>query len=244
MLEWGMLIICSLVLLLRLPDAVRGRNRAVFGILFIATLCSLLAIPGPYEAIDGVLGGWNLANLLQRLLVFAAVLLVGLRISRALGDEPGHRRIGGPPGRWVLAAACLALAACFFLMDTRGSSAGLLGVADAGGRNSVLAPIYAAVARSYPAFVSLVLLPALLSAARSRLPRLVRAGALLMVLGALATAVSVPLSFAADGWSYIQLGFNIAAVLGYVLGLAVFWFSGLIAHASSNATATIRNSGI
>ena len=37
-LEWMTPAVCCAALLLRVPDAVRGRNRAVFGILFLGTL--------------------------------------------------------------------------------------------------------------------------------------------------------------------------------------------------------------
>ena len=133
-LQWGTLIICTVVLLLRVPDAIQGRNRTVFWILVLATLCSLLSVTGPYEAIDGALGGWNLAHLILRFLVFAAVLLVGLRVATGLADERGYRLIAGPAGRWALAVSAVAVAVTFFLMDTRGSSAGLLDIADNGGR--------------------------------------------------------------------------------------------------------------
>lgn len=56
-LERATLLVCCAALLLRVPDAVRGRNRTVFGILFLATLCSALAVSDLYEAIDGALGG-------------------------------------------------------------------------------------------------------------------------------------------------------------------------------------------
>jgi len=239
-LQWGTLIISTVVLLLRVPDAIQGRNRTVFLILVLATLCSLLSVPGPYEAIDGALGGWNLAHLILRFLVFAAVLLVGLRVARGLADEPGYRLIAGPAGRWALALSAVAVALTFFLMDTRGSSSGLLGIADKGGPNAVLAPFYAAAGRIYPAFVSVALLPALLATARSRLPRLVRAAALLTCLGALATAFTIPASFATKDWLLAQQTVNYLAVLGYVLGLGLFWASGLAAKESHNARATFR----
>ena len=95
-LQWGTLIICSVVLLLRVPDAIRGRNRMVFGILLLATLCSLLSVPGPYQAIDLALGGWNLTHLILRFLVFTAVLLIGLRVAKGLADVRGYRLIAGP----------------------------------------------------------------------------------------------------------------------------------------------------
>ncbi|MCU1555841.1 MAG: hypothetical protein JWM13_3327, partial [Arthrobacter sp.] len=120
-LEWGTFVVCFVVLLLRVPDAVRGRNRTVFGILLLATLCSLLAVSVPYEAIDRALGGRNITHLILRYLVFAAVLLVGLRISRGLGATRGYRFIAGRAGRWALGLSCLAVAAIFIMMDTQGS---------------------------------------------------------------------------------------------------------------------------
>ena len=239
-LQWGTLIICSVVLLLRVPDAIHGRNRTVFWILFLATLCSLLSVTGPYEAIDAVLGGWNLTHLILRFLVFAAVLLVGLRVATALADTRGYRLVAGPAGGWALAISAAAVAVTFFLMDTRGSSVGMLGITENGGPNAALAPFYAAAGRTYPAFVSLALLPALLATARSPLPRLVRAGALMTCLGALATALSIPASFAPEAWILAQQTINYSAVLGYVLGLGLFWASGLAAKESGNARATFR----
>jgi hypothetical protein len=239
-LEWGTFVVCCVVLLLRVPDAVRGRNRTVFGILLLATLCSLLAVSGPYEAIDRALGGWNITHLILRYLVFAAVLLVGLRITKGLGATRGYRLIAGRPGRWALGLSCLAVAAIFVLMDTQGSSSGLLDLRDSGVRNAVLAPFYAAAGRTYPAFVSVVLMPPLLDAIRSQLPPLVRAGALATLLGAVAVVVSVPASFAPPAWAFGQHLANYSAGLGYVLGLALFWFAGLIAQPRGTTGATIR----
>ena len=239
-LQWATLIICSLVLLLRVPDAIHGRNRTVFWILVLATLCSLLSVPGPYEAIDAALGGWNLTHLILRFLVFAAVMLVGLRVASGLGDERGYRLISGPAGWSALAVSAVAVAAIFFLMDTRGSSAGMLDITDKGGHNAVLAPFYAAAGRAYPALVSLALLPALLAAARSQLPRLVRAAAILMSVGALSTACSVPACFAPEAWISAQQTVNYLAVLGYVLGLGLFWFSAVAAKGPRHARATFR----
>lgn len=239
-LEWGTFVVCCTVLLLRVPDAVQGRNRTVFGILLLATLCSLLAVSGPYEAIDRTLGGWNVTHLILRYLVFAVVLLVGLRLSKGLGATWGYRVIAGRPGLWALGLSCVAVAAIFFLMDTRGSSAGLLDLRDDGGRNAVLAPFYAAAGRSYPAFVSVILMPPLLHAIRSKLPALVRAGAVATLVGAVAVVVSVPASFAPPEWALGQHVANYSAGLGYVLGLALFWFAGLIAQPRRTPGATIR----
>jgi len=238
-LEWTTLVVCCTVLLLRVPDAVKGRNRTVFGILLLATLCSLLAVSGPYEAIDGMLGGWNVANLILRYLVFAMALLIGLRVTKGLGATRGYRLVAGRPGQWALGISCVAIGMIFLLMDTSGSSAGLEDLSNTG-RNAALGPLYAAAGRSYPAFVSLVLMPPLLEAVRSRLPPLVRAGAFVTFLGAVAAALSVPASFSPPAWDVGQHLVNYFAVLGYVLGLGLFWFAGLIAQPRGNARATFR----
>ena len=239
-LQWGTLIVCGIALLVRTPDALRGRNRAVFGILFLATVCSLLSIPGPYAAIDRALGSWNLTNLILRFVVFGLVFLVGLRLAKGLGAARARRLITGAAGRWGLAAACLAVTVTFLLMDTRGSSAGLEAHSDDGGSNAGLAALYAAAGRSYPAFVSLVLFLPLLATIGARLPRLVRAGAAATLAGAAAAIASVPASFAPDAWDLARVAVNYAAVLGYVLGLLLFWFSGQIAGPPHNAPATFR----
>ena len=144
------------------------------------------------------------------------------------------------PGRWALGISCLAVGGIFFLMDTSGSSAGLEDISSAG-RNAVLGPLYAAAGRSYPAFISVVLAPPLLRAIRSRLPALVRAGALATFLGAVAVLLSVPASVAPPAWALAQHLANYSAVLGYVLGLGLFWFAGLIAQPPGHAGATFHN---
>ena len=117
------------------------------------------------------------------------------------------------------------------------SSAGLQDVADSA-RNAVLAPLYAAAGRSYPAFVSLVLLPFLLATAAGTLPRLVRTGAALTIVGAVAAIASIPASFAPESWDPARLAVNYLAVLGYVLGLLFFWFSGQSGRPPRNTPAT------
>jgi len=148
--------------------------------------------------------------------------------------------ITGSAGRWGPAAAAFPVTVAFVQMDTGGSSAGLEGLAAGGGRNAALAPFYAAASRSYPAFVSLVLLPALWAAVTARLPALVRAGAALTLAGALAAIASVPASFAPEVWSAVRQLVNFSAVIGYVLGLLAFWFSGRIPRRRGNAPATFR----
>lgn len=239
-LEWATLLVCGAALLLRVPDAMRGRNRTVFGILFLGTLCSVLAVSVLYEAIDGAMGGWDLTSLILRYLVFATVLLVGIRVTRGLGAARAHQLIAGGIGRWALGLGCLAVTVSFFLMGSYGSPAGLNTRAAGGAGDADLAPLFTAAGRTYPAFVSLVLIAPLLAAIRSRLPRLVRAGALLVLLGAAFAALSLPAALTPSSWAGAQHFVNYAAALGYVMGLVVFWFSGLIASPPGNTGATLR----
>lgn len=233
-LEWATLAVCCAALLLRLPDAVRGRNRTVFGILLLATLCSFLAVSELYAVVDGALGGRNITSLILRYTVFATVLLVGSRLTRGLDAAREHSLITGRLGWWALGLSCLAVTATFFLVY--GPRAGVQDWSGGAG-NPALAPLYAAAGRTYPAYVSLVLIPPLLAAFRGRLPRLVRAGALTVLLGACFAVLSLPASLGSAGWSAAQDFLNYGAVLGYVVGLALFWFSGLITK-SGNAKAT------
>ncbi|WCI09790.1 hypothetical protein PJ267_10125 [Arthrobacter sp. OVS8] len=237
-LEWATLAACCAALLLRVPDAVKGRNRTIFGILLLATLCSMLAVSELYEAIDGVLGGRHVTSLILRYLVFATVLLVGLRVTRGLAATRGYSLIAGWPGRLALALCCLAVTRDI-PPDGHNRCAGRSTDAVRCRRRECRpGPYYTAAGRSYPAFVSLALVPPLLVAVRSRQPRLVRAGALLVLLGAVFAIMSFPVSLAPASWAGGLRFVNYAAVLGYVGGLVVFWFSGLIANTSGNAKAT------
>ncbi len=233
-LQWAVVAVCVAVALVRIPDALRGRNRTTFGILVLAALCALLTVPGPYEAIDGALGGWNFTNLILRYLVNATVLLVGMRIAKGLGSDRSYQVITGRTGRWILLGTCVSVTVIFGLLETRGSSAGLMSLTDQGGTNAALAPFYAAAGRAYPAFVSIALMPALLATMTSRLPRLVRAGAALVLVGSLSAAASAPFSFLPADIDLARYLVNYTAVLGYVLGLMFFWLSGTTASRPRN----------
>lgn len=233
---WATLIVCVVVLVLRIPDAIQGRNRTVFAILLLATVASLLRMPDIFRAIDQVFGGWGVTILAHRYLVFTAMFLVGLRVTKGLTAERGQRLIAGPVGRWALALSCLVLAVTFFLVHTPGPG-GVFAAANSGGHDAALVRLYAAAGHSYPTFVSLVLIPPLLAVLRTGLPRLVRAGALLMFIGALTTVARLPVSLAPQEWAPALATLTHAAVLGYVLGFTAFWFSGLTAQPRPNPTA-------
>ncbi|TLM72713.1 hypothetical protein [Pseudarthrobacter sp. NamB4] len=222
-LQWSTLAICGLVAAARVPSAIRGENRSLFYIFGLLTVAILLSIEAPYVAIDQALGGINLANLLLRFIIFAAIYFVGIRVSRGFGAEGAIRLITGKPGMAVLLVVSLLLVVLFFMMDTAGSSAGLLATSGKSERNFVLVEYYGAAGRAYPAYVSLVLLPAMLRTVTHRLPLLVRAGAGLLALGAVAVALTLLFPVVPPEWGSIKFVINYTAVLCYVIGLALIW---------------------
>ena len=169
-LQWSTLAVCGLIAVARVPSALRGENRTLFWIFALMTLAILLSIEAPYVAIDQALGGINLANLILRFIIFAAILCVGhpchpgLRRHRWLPAADRPRRDGGP---------CPDLAGRGWRVPPDGfggSSAGLAQISVRGGTDAMLVEYYGAAGRAYPAYVSLVLLPAMVRAVRSSLP--------------------------------------------------------------------------
>jgi hypothetical protein len=82
---------------------------------------------------------------------------------------------------------------------------------------------YGAAGRAYPSYVSLVLLPAMVRAVRSRLPILIRIAAGLLALGGVAIALSLLFPFIPRSWDAIEFVVNYTAVLCFVIGLALIW---------------------
>ncbi len=170
-LQWSTLAVCGLVAMARIPSAVRGKNRTLFYIFALMTLAILLSIQAPYVAIDQALGGFNVANLILRLVIFAALFFVGIRITRGFGADTAYRLITGRIGMAALALTSLIVVGVFLMMDTAGSSVGLAGVSAKDSRNGLLVEYYGAAGRAYPAYVSLVLLPAMARACRKQAAR-------------------------------------------------------------------------
>ena len=199
-LQWSTLAACGLVAMARIPSALRGKNRTLFYIFALMTIAILLSIEAPYVAIDQVLGGFNLANLILRLVIFAAIFFVGIRITRGFGADTAYRLITGRIGQAALALTSLTVIVVFLMMDTAGSSVGLAGVSAKDSRNGLLVEYYGAAGRAYPAYVALVLLPAMARAVGSRLPALVRVAALLLAALGLVGVVYGMLQSKVWGW--------------------------------------------
>ena len=227
-LQWSTLAVCGLVAVARIPSAVRGKNRTLFYIFALMTLAILLSIEAPYVAIDQALGGMNLANLILRLVIFAAIYFVGIRITRGFGADNAHRLITGRTGMAALALTSLMVVAVFLMMDTAGSSAGLAAVSIKDSRNGMLVEFYGAAGRAYPAYVSLVLLPAMVRTVSSTLPALIRGSALLLAIGAVATGLSLAFPLIPPEFGYVEFVINYVAVLCFVIGLALIGVAGMV----------------
>jgi hypothetical protein len=199
------------------------------------TAAILLSIEAPYLAVDGVLGGVNIANLLLRFIIFGTIFALGLRIARGFGAEDGFRRLTGPPGIAFAGAASVALVVLFLMMDTAGSSAGLVAVYAKDATNATLVEFYGAAGRLSPAYVTLALLPAMVRAVRSRLPGLVRLGAALLAFGSVAITLSLLSPVIPPSLAYLRFVFSYTAILCLVLGLSAFWLSKILARKTRKA---------
>lgn len=228
-LQFSALAVFGALALARFPDAVKGRNRSLFGAFVFSALALLLSIDAPYLAVDSWLGGANYANLLLRFLVYGAVLLAGYRIAKAFGDANATRLITGPVGMAVLGVIAVATAVSFLLADTSGSATGLDGLSLRSEANAQLTRLYATAGRVYPAFVAVCLVPATARAVRGRFPVGIRVGALLLSVGCAALVASALFPLVPRGWTGVQAKINFTAALGLGLGLSVIWLTRLTA---------------
>lgn len=229
-LQWTTLAVGSLAAIARIPSALRGENRSLFFVYVFITVAVLLSIEAPYLALDRVLGGINLANLLLRFIIFGTIFALGLRIARGFGANDALRLITGPAGIAFAGAASLALVIVFVMMDTAGSSAGLVALYDKDVRHAVLVEYYGAAGRLYPSYVMLALLPAMLRTVSSRLPVLVRLSAALLAVASAAIALSLSSPVIPASLAYLRFVFNYAAILCLLMGLALIWRSKIVAR--------------
>lgn len=228
-LQWTTLAVCGITALARIPSALRGENRSLFFLFSLMTLAVLLSIGAPYEAIDHILGGMNIANLVLRFLIFGALFILAFRVARGFGAKDALRLITGPIGLAVLAFSSLVVLVVFLMMDTAGSSAGLRGLADRSASNAVLVEFYGAAGRLYPAYATLALLPAMVRALASKLPVLVRAGAALLALASIAITSTLLFPVFPPALDFLKFVLNYTAVLCLVLGLALIWIGSITA---------------
>jgi hypothetical protein len=232
-LQWSTLLICALVALLRMPAALRGENRSLFGIFALAAFAMLLSIEPSYTIIDAWLGSNNYANLVLRFVIYGTVLLAGYKIARGFGASSSVRLLLGPVGLGALAVIAVATVVPFLMANTAGTAVGMAGLPDQSEGNKELIRYYTASGRLYPAFVAACILPATLRAVRSTLPRLVRVGAAVLSLGAAAMLVLAFGELLPPPLIFLQYFISSTAVLGLVGGLALIWLGKVVAQRAS-----------
>ena len=232
-LQWTTLAVCGIVALVRIPSALRGENRSMFGIFALMALAILLSIDAPYLAVDHFMGGTNLANLVLRFVIFAAVFFLGLRMARGFGADDALRLITGPIGMAMAGISSVAVVVVFFMMDTAGSSAGLVGVAAKNAGNAALVEYYGAAGRLYPTYVMLALLPVMARTVKSSLPVLVRFSAALLAVGSVAITLTLSSPVIPPSLGFLRFIFNYTAILCLLVGLALIWLGGILAKRSA-----------
>jgi hypothetical protein len=227
-LQWTTLAVCALVAIARIPSALRGENRSLFGIFVLATVAILLSIDAGYTVIDAWLGSENYTNLLLRFVVYGTVLLAGYRIAKAFDARSSIRLIVGPVGMTVLSVIGIATVALFLLADTAGTVTGLTSLPARSPENAALIESYAAAGRLYPSFVAVCILPATYKAVSQRLPKAIRAGALLLTVAFASMAAGTLFPLIPSEVGFVKAIINYAAVLCLTLGLAFVWVSSLM----------------
>lgn len=222
-LQWCALGISTFFALLRLPGAWRGENRGITAALILLSLSTALSIPFFYLPMDALLGGVNVANLILRYLLFAVLLILGVKTAVAFGAQRAAWLISGPVGWVVLAAAVVAVAVFYALAELPESSTGLLAYGD---QREVEA--YGDIARIYQGFIGACLVPSLFActADSGRRPD-IRMSAGLLALGFLAIVIYTVQSLAVLDldtgiWNLVV---PYSAVILVSLGLALIWSS-------------------
>ena len=226
-LQWTTFAVCAIVAILRVPSALRGENRSLFGVFLLLTVAILLGIDASYEAIDSWLGSQNYTNLILRFVVYGTVLLAGYRIAKAFDARRSIRLIVGPVGWGVLAVIGIATVLLFLLADTAGTVTGLRDLPARSPQNAALIESYAAAGRLYPSYVAACILPATFLAISQRLPRAIRIGALLLTVAFAGMAFGTFFPLIPSEVGYVETIINFSSILCLALGLASVWISRL-----------------
>lgn len=209
-----------IIALLRLPDAIRGRNRSIFACLSLVAVAMGLSLPVFYDVVDPLLGGSNRANLVLRLTLYAVFVILGVRGAAAFGAPRARSAVIGPVGLAVLGVTVVLTVWLFAVSDIPVTSAGLAAYS---GQASLDA--YAHLGRLYPGYVAgCICVPALAASLnrRYRIPH--RVGAGLFGTGLALVVVFSAVTFLGPLGAYMLI-LPFSAVILVTLGLTVMWIS-------------------
>lgn len=227
--QWAALVLCAVGAAVRIPGLRDGRGRTMFLALVLLTFAVGLSIDPIYLAVDAVLGGVNIANLLLRVALYAVVLLLGLRMAAAFGSLRARRLIAGPFGLSILALTVAATLYFFVSSELEGSSTGLYAFE---GQDTVQQ--YAAVGRLYPGYVAACLVIPATLAAFDRHGRIIhRVASALVACGYSLVVVFVLLRLTTLDLMYWDILLPFSAILLTVLGLCLIWVGHVIGRKST-----------
>jgi len=202
------LCVCLVVVIVKLPRAIRGGGRVSTG--GMAALCGglLLTIPAVYLVVDGWLGGINLANVLVRAFVFIAASAMAVALSRSFNAPSVELFVLSWKGATVLAVSVAAEVIFLLLAHPEGSAAGL----PTEGRDELFFAWYATVGYLYPAYLScLLIVPLVRYGMRRQLGVLIRMGCWSMAV-ALGCIVFLAAVFAAQALGTVATGTGVGPV--------------------------------
>ncbi|MGW9404421.1 hypothetical protein ACWGQ2_10700 [Arthrobacter sp. NPDC055585] len=206
--------------LLRLPDAIRGRNRSIFACLVLVAVAMGLSLPVFYNFVDPLLGGSNHANLVLRLTLYGVFVILGVRGAAAFGARRARSAVIGPAGLAVLGVTVVLTVWLFFASDLPVTSAGLAAYS---GQASLDA--YAHLGRMYPAYVAAcICVPALAASLNRRYRTSHRVGAGLFGAGLAVVVIFSALTLLGPLGAFMLI-LPFSAVILVATGLTVMWVS-------------------
>lgn len=224
--QWIAFGLCAVAAAVRVPGVRRGQGRTIFIALVLLTLAVGLSIEPIYAAVDGLLGGVNVANLVLRFALYAVFLLLGVRMAAAFGSPLARRLVAGPFGLSVLALTVVATVYLFLASELPGTSTGLRAFED---QDTVQQ--YAAVGRLYPGYVAACLvIPAVASVFDRHARTIHRVACAFVALGFILVVVFVLLRLTTIDLMNWDIILPFTAIVLTVVGLCLIWLSRILSR--------------
>ena len=234
-LQWTTLAVCALVAIARIPSALRGENRSIFGVFVLVDRCH------PAEHRRELPDHRRLARIRELHKPDPSVSSSTARCCWPATGSPRPSSAQGasasslaPAGKAVLAVVGVATVVLFLLADTAGSATGLTGLSQGARRmrhSSNGMQRRAACTRHSSPRASCP--PPSWPSAR-RLPWAVRLGALLLTVAFAAMAFGSFYPLIPREAGYLEAIINYTSVLCLALGLALVWISSLMAKSETD----------
>ncbi|WP_146070800.1 hypothetical protein [Arthrobacter sp. B1805] len=219
--QWVALGLCVVGAAVRIPGLRKRHGRTIFAALVLLTVAVALSIEPIYLAVDGFLGGANIANLLLRLMLYAVFLLLGIRMAAAFDSNLARRLVVGPVGVTILALVVAATLYFFVTSELSGSSTALR---DFGDQDTV--QHYAAAGRLYPGYVAACLvIPAVAAVLDHEARTIHRVASAFLACSFSIVVVFVLLRLTPVNLMAWDIVLPFSAIVLTVVGLCLIWLS-------------------